>query len=106
MDLIFSENEKETSSGYALSGGNPALKDLAVPAGLFFLQKTLQNQPSNYKNGAVSEMVSEMVSETLYERLLGLASDTSNPEIKKRTATKKIHNSGKKNQKKKTKKNK
>ena len=48
MDLIFSENEKETSSGYALSGGNPALKDLAVPAGLFFLQKTLQNQSSNY----------------------------------------------------------
>lgn len=102
MDLIFSENEKETSSGYALSGGNPALKDLAVPAGLFFLQKTLQNKPSNYKNGVVSEMVSE----TLYERLLGLASDTSKPEIKKRTATKKIHNSGKKNQKKKTKKNK
>ena len=47
-------------------GGNPALKDLAVPAGLFFLQQTFD------KKTPVKEENGEMIPVSLYDRLLDL----------------------------------
>jgi len=98
MKLIFSDNDKETSSGFVkeenMIGGNPILKDMAVPAGLFFLQQAFDNKTPNYN----IEENTEVVSESLYERLLGLVGDSS------KRKTRKNSSSGKK-QRRKTKKN-
>ena len=98
MKLVFSDLEKETSSGYvpqdSLTGGTPILKDMAVPAGLFFLQHAFQNKTPNYK----VEEDGGVVSETLYDRLLGLVGDSS------KRKSRKVQHDGKQN-KRKTKKN-
>lgn len=98
MKLVFSDLENETSSGYvteeSLTGGSPILKDMAVPAGLFFLQHAFQNKTPNYK----VDNDSSVVSETLYDRLLGLVGESN------KRKTRKVQHGGKQN-KKKTKKN-
>lgn len=98
MKLIFSDNEKETSSGFVkednMIGGNPILKDMAVPAGLFFLQQAFDSKTPKYK----VEADTEIVSESLYDRLLCLVGDSSKRKTRKNT-------SGGKKHKRKTKKN-
>ena len=68
MKLVFSDNDRETSSGFVkdMEGGSSALKDMAVPAGLFFIQNAFSAKThSHVANGGV-------VDESLYDSLLGL----------------------------------
>lgn len=51
------------------SGGSTVLKDMAVPAGLFFLQRAFQEKTPNYKKEEGSD---EMMPESLYDRLFSL----------------------------------
>ena len=96
MKLLFSENNHETSSGYELdqTGGNPFFKDMVVPAGLFFLQKTFKERSEHYNSGNSDEVISE----SLYDKLFSLVDDTTKSKTKKRAK-------GRKNSKNKTKKN-
>jgi hypothetical protein len=92
MKLIFSEElDNKTSSGYVLDdldsnimeGGSP-LKELAVPAGLFFLQ-----QAFDHKTPSSQSVKDEGVAtESLYDRLLSLVDDSSS-ESKHKVVTRK-----------------
>lgn len=79
MKLVFSDNDRETSSGFVkdMEGGSPALKDMAVPAGLFFLQNAFSAKtPGHTANGGV-------VDESLYDRLLGLMDEPAKRKTRK-----------------------
>lgn len=51
------------------TGGNPILKDMAVPAGLFFLQQAFHEKSTTYAKGDGND---EMMPESLYNRLFSL----------------------------------
>ena len=111
MKLIFSEEiDNKTSSGYVLDdngsdtmkGGSP-LKELAVPAGLFFLQ-----QAFDHKTPSHSVQDEGVISESLYDRLLSLVDDSSSEDNKNKNKivtrkTKKNMKGGNKERKSKTK---
>lgn len=61
-------------------GGNTILKDMAVPAGLFFLQRAFQEKSPEYKKEDGSD---EMMPESLYDRLFSLVSDKEKRKTKK-----------------------
>jgi hypothetical protein len=62
------------------TGGNAALQNLAVPAGLFFIQQAFTSKTPLYKDSENGEMMPV----SLYDRLLEL-------KIKKKKPTKKIN---------------
>lgn len=111
MKLIFSEElDNKTSSGYVLDdngsdtmkGGSP-LKELAVPAGLFFLQ-----QAFDHKTPSHSVQDEGVISDSLYDRLLSLVDDFSSEDNKNKNKivsrkTKKKMKGGNKERKSKTK---
>ena len=83
MNILFSDKDNETSSGYVVpphKGGNPILKDMAVPAGLFFLQKAFSERTPSYKK---DESSGEMIPESLYDRLFTLVEDKSTRKTRK-----------------------
>ena len=65
MDLNINLSESQV-------GGNPALKDLAVPAGLFFLQQAFAKKTPQHKESEDGEMMPI----SLYDRLLELSDET------------------------------
>lgn len=69
------------------TGGNAALKNLAVPAGLFFLQQAFSKKTPLYKNSENGEMMPA----SLYDRLLELKNDdeTTRNTKKQKSKTKK-----------------
>ena len=77
-------------------GGSTVLKDLAVPAGLFFLQRAFQEKTPEYKKEDGSD---EMMPESLYDRLFSLV------ESKEKSKTRKQKKGGARKSKRKTKKN-
>ena len=91
MKLIFSEElDNKTSSGYVLDdngsdtmkGGSP-LKELAVPAGLFFLK-----QAFDHKTPSHSVQDEGVISDSLYDRLLSLVDDSSSEDNKNKNKNK------------------
>ncbi len=78
------------------SGGNTVLKDLAVPAGLFFLQQAFQEKTPEYKKEDGSD---EMMPESLYDRLFSLVGS------KEKSKTRKQKKGGASKSNRKTKKN-
>ena len=93
MKLLLSESGN--SSGYVLESLDDNLKDMAVPAGLFFLQRAFEEQTPTYKLEKDSD---QMVPCSLYDRLYTLVEENS----ARKTRKHKKRHSGKKN---KTKKN-
>lgn len=77
-------------------GGNSILKDMAVPAGLFFLQRAFQEKSHDSKNETTSD---EMMPESLYDRLFSLVG----PKEKRKTRKQKKGGASKSNRR--TKKN-
>lgn len=77
-------------------GGNSILKDMAVPAGLFFLQKAFQEKTPEYKKEDGSD---EMMPESLYDRLFSLVGS------KEKSKTRKQKKGGASKSNRKTKKN-
>ena len=69
----------EVLASDVMDGGNPLLKDLAVPAGLFFLQHTVKERIYN----KIENTDSEMMPESLYNRLFSLVTDTSSHKTRK-----------------------
>lgn len=61
------------------TGGNPMLKNLAVPAGLFFLQQAITQKTPKY-----DEEDGETVPTSLYDRLLSLSTKTDERKTKKK----------------------
>ena len=78
------------------SGGSTVLKDMAVPAGLFFLQQAFQEKTPEYKKEDGSD---EMMPESLYDRLFSLVGS------KEKSKTRKQKKGGARKSKRKTKKN-
>lgn len=70
----------EVLASDVMEGGNPLLKDMAVPAGLFFLQHAVKERTYNEK---VENKDSEMMPESLYNRLFSLVSDTTSRKTRK-----------------------
>ena len=61
-------------------GGTSVLKDLAVPAGLFFLQRAFQEKSPQFKKEEGSD---EMMPESLYDRLLSLTASKGKSKTRK-----------------------
>lgn len=61
-------------------GGSTILKDLAVPAGLFFLQRAFQEKSPEYKKEEGSD---EMMPESLYDRLFSLVGNKEKRKTRK-----------------------
>lgn len=61
-------------------GGNSILKDMAVPAGLFFLQRAFQEKIPEYKKEDGSD---EMMPESLYDRLFSLVGSKEKSKTRK-----------------------
>ena len=84
MKLLFSDidNDGKTSSGYVLDqeGGNPLLKDMAVPAGLFFLQRAFEEKKYDHSNQSSDD---NTMPESLYNRLFSLVEDKATRKTKK-----------------------
>ncbi len=79
-----------SDAGDLKGGGLGLLNNLAVPAGLFMINKSVQNQ--NYK---INDMLdNNILNESLHDRLLKLV---SNEKSKVNIKTKKIYNNKKKN---------
>ena len=75
----------ENASNYVMddlkqTGGNTVLKDLAVPAGLFFLQRAFQEKTPEYKKEDESD---EMMPESLYDRLFSLVGNKEKRKTRK-----------------------
>lgn len=87
-DLEFTKAMSE-----AQTGGNTALKDLAVPAGLFFIQQAFGKKTPLYKESEDGEMMPV----SLYDRLLELNGPKKSNKIK---VTKKQQKSSKRKTKK------
>ena len=92
-----SSNVKTQHGGSAQSVIFAGLKNLAVPAGLFFLQ---QNTKKNYQ--VVNK--DEVVTDNLYDKLVNLASIEENNKPKKTSTRKKVINKTKRNKTKRNKK--
>ena len=91
MKLLFAED----NSGYVLESMDENLKNMAIPAGLFFLQRAFEQQTPSYK---LEKGRDEMAPCSLYDRLYTLVEDKSS----RKTRRHKKKHSSKKN---KTKKN-
>lgn len=78
MKLLLTESGN--SSGYVLDGIESPLKDMAVPAGLFFLQRAFEEKTPSYKLEASSD---EIVPCSLYDRLYTLVKEKSTSKTKK-----------------------
>jgi hypothetical protein len=66
------------------TGGNTLLKDLVVPAGLFFLQQSITQKTHKY-----NEEDGDTVPASLYDRLLSLSDKNDERKTKKRGREKK-----------------
>lgn len=85
MKLLLAED----NSGYVLESMDENLKNMAVPAGLFFLQRAFEEQTPTYKLEKGSD---EMAPCSLYDRLYTLVEDKSTRKTrrhKKKHSTKK-----------------
>lgn len=77
------------------TGGNPALKDLAVPAGLFFLQQAFAKKTPLHKESENGEMMPV----SLYDRLLELSEEKPKKTKKQRKSKKQVSESKRKTKK-------
>jgi len=87
-DLNIKLSEEQT-------GGNPALKNLAVPAGLFFLQQSFASKTPLYKDSENGEMMPV----SLYDRLLELNDETPEKTKKGKKSKKQLATSKRKTKK-------
>lgn len=97
MKLLFSDKDNETSSGYVIDqdGGNPLLKEMAVPAGLFFIQNAYKKEHNNFKSSDDSFMP-----ESLYNKLFSLLDDETSTKTKtKKRKSKPVNKSNRKTKK-------
>jgi hypothetical protein len=62
----------KTSGCFILKSDNTELEDMAVPAGLFFLQRAFEEKTPSY---TIVEGSGEMMPESLYDRLFSLVDE-------------------------------